>query len=92
MGGCGWLVVSVCDRGERNRDRALRGQQSTALRVSQSVTSVAGASGGHRSSLQGGTLFLLRGLTGRERGGERVSLSEALSNSWGGKKGVQKLS
>lgn len=70
------------------RKKGLRGQQSTALRV----TSGPGASEGHRSSLLGGTLFLLRGLTGRERGEGRASLSGALSNSWREERQVQKLS
>lgn len=66
-----------------------RGQQSTALRISQSVTSVPRASEGHKSSLQGGVLFLLQWLTGRERGGGRASLRVALSNSWGMEREVQ---
>lgn len=65
-----------------------RGQQSTELRVSQSVTSVPWASVGHKSSLQGGVLFLMQWLTG----GGRASLSVARSNSWGMKREVQKLS
>lgn len=85
------LVVSVCGRGVgRKGDSGFRGQQSTALRVSQSVTSVPGASEGHRSGLQGGTPFLLRGLMGKDKGGGRARLSGALSNSWGGKREVQK--
>lgn len=85
-------IVSVCGKGvKRNRGRGSKGQQSTALRVSQSVTSVPGASEGQRSSLQGGTLFLLEGLMGRERGGGQASLSGTLSNSWCGKREVHKL-
>lgn len=76
----------MCSRGVN------RGQQSTALRASQSVTSVHGASEGHKSSLQGGVLFLLQLLTGRERGEGRASLSLALSKSWRMKRKVQKLS
>lgn len=72
----------LCRRVENSR-----GQQFTALRVNQSVTSVPGASEGHRSSLQGGASFLLQGLMGRERGQGRASLSGALSNSWGRKGG-----
>lgn len=78
-------MIPVCGcKVKKSRDRGLTGQQSILLRVGQSVTSVPEASEGHRSSLQGGTLFLLCGLIERERGGGRESLSGTLSNSWGG--------
>lgn len=77
---------------KRKRDRGLIGLQSTALRVCQSVTSESGASEGHRSSLQGDTLFLQWARGGRGRGGGRPSLIGALSKSWGGKREVQQLS
>lgn len=71
----------------REEDESRHMFNRVPIHSTQSVTSVPEASEGHRLSLLGGTLFLLQGLTSMGRGEGRVSLSGALSNSCGGKRG-----